>query len=168
MASVSSTKYKAPHVEIASKDIDMKQLSITIRTLTHDEFSHVIRAFPIHYFLPWLLSRMAHFYRELEPPDTFVGINNEQSHWNIKVEFYQLQEVVSIPAQATGLLDEKLDAMGQNLYVDGMVNLVVADEDGYSIPYGLKLVNGSDQDFHVNLFHFTNSDLSICKSLHLR
>lgn len=144
------------------------RLSLTIHTVTHNDFNHTIAMpFQAAYkspFICWFLSRIAHFYWELDLPDAFTGINTKQSHRNIKVEFYQLQEVVIMPSQATGLLDEALGAVGQNLYVDGIVNLVVADQDGYSIPYGLKLVNDSDQDFHVNLFHFTNSDLSICKS----
>jgi hypothetical protein len=149
------------HAEIIFTDKEELEVRTTIRTVTHHAFSHIIEGFDI---LPLYLSRMAHFYRELNLLDIFADTTtaDDEIRRNIGIEFYQLREV-SVVAESTGFLNEKLEPMDQNLYRDGKINLIVADEYGYPIPYGLKLVNRSGRNFFVNLFHFANSDLSICE-----
>jgi hypothetical protein len=152
-------EFQDPHVVI--KSTDKKELSMMILTATHHKFNHIIEDLNA---LPWLLSRIAHFYRELSLPKE-LGKGHSKilpSHSNIEVEFYKLQEISVIDA-VSGFQNEKLEPVGPNLYVSGTMDLVIADESGYPVPYGIKLVNKSDQDLCVNLFHFTNSDFSICE-----
>ena len=78
----------------------------------------------------------------------------------IQLDFKKLKELEEYDED----FNTVLEAVGDNLNVSGIVDLVVDPDD----MYGIKLINTSDLDLYPSLFFFDNSDLSICKYSALR
>jgi hypothetical protein len=72
----------------------------------------------------------------------------------IQVEFKRVEELEDYDDDWNAIIGP----VGENLNIDGVVDLVV-DSDAM---YGIKLINNTALDLYPSLFFFDNSDLSIC------
>ena len=89
-------------------------------------------------------------------------------HWHLRRHNISriLQDQVQLEFRKVKELDDYdedfnpiVEPVGDNLNVEGVVDLVVDTDD----MYGIKLINNSAHDLYPALFFFDNSDLSICK-----
>ncbi len=90
-----------------------------------------------------ILSRAAHFYRELKLVDNDTHISK-----NIQVNFYKLIRTSKYRFEPV---------RADNLCKNGIIN-VSHDPD---VVYGIELVNKSEYTLYANLFYFVNKDLQI-------
>lgn len=145
------------HVEIRSPHKDAVKFTMhtpSTGDVASHEFSRVVDVENLN-VLADILSKMAHFYRELKCVD-----NDPEISRYIDIEFYKLRSIYEMDEGAQ-LEEERLEPFGPNLYAKGCVNVLVPDEEGEEIPYGMKITNRSGNHLHANLYYFNNSDLSI-------
>jgi hypothetical protein len=146
------------HVEITSPHKDAVKFTMhtpRVGDVASYEFNHDVGVENLN-VLADILSKMAHFYRELKCVD-----NDPQISRRIDIEFYQLRPIYKIIDEATQLEEERLEPFGPNLYVNGCIGVYVSDEEGEEIPYGMRIINKSGNHLHANLFYFNNSNLGI-------
>jgi hypothetical protein len=97
-----------------------------------------------------IIRAAAHYHWHLRRSNTTKVLQN-----HVDVEFRKVKD--------SGYDEEFnpiIKPVGDNLNVDGIVNLVIDDPDD---DYGIKIINRSPIDLHASLFFFDNSDLSISK-----
>lgn len=109
---------------------------------TYDDVYRVIRA-------------SAHYHWHLRRNRRHNTSRNFQDH--VHLEFRKLEELDDYDDDFNPIVKP----VGDNLNVEGVVDIVVNTDD----LYGIKIVNNSARDLYPSLFFFDNSDLSICKCL---